>query len=274
MAEPVINKYLNSKIYRIFSYSNPNVVYYGSTTQSLSMRMVGHRANFKAGNKKISSYKVLVFDDAKIELVEAYPCNNKDELNKREGIFILNNACCNKNVAGRTQKEHYEANKEQIKEYYEANKEQRKDYIEANKEHIKEQKKEYYVANKEQIKEQMKEHYEANKEQKKEYQKEHYEANKEQKKEYYVANKDAIKDKAKLYREKNIDKAKAYRELTKESIQAYNKNKYIERKVKVGNTMCPECGLLVASDWIQKHTNSKYHQRFMKALDDKLKQTV
>ena len=41
-------------------------------------------------------------ENCKIELVENYACNSKEELNAREGFYIQNNECVNKLVAGRT----------------------------------------------------------------------------------------------------------------------------------------------------------------------------
>ena len=122
-----INKYSNGKIYKIISFSNPDVVYYGSTVNSLNKRMSQHRA---PSNKCISK-QIIDFGDAVILLVENYPCENKEQLNRKEGEYILNNDCINKVVAGRTLKEYshkyYIDNKEENKiaqkEYYELNKE-------------------------------------------------------------------------------------------------------------------------------------------------------
>ena len=108
--------YQNGKIYKIESLIG-NCVYYGSTVQQyLSKRLSGHKKDIKYG-KGVSSYKVLQYDDAKIYLVELYPCNSKDELHKREGWYIKNNDCVNKMVAGRTKKEWRDDNKEKYKKY-------------------------------------------------------------------------------------------------------------------------------------------------------------
>ena len=136
------NKYEHSKIYKIVSLSNPDLVYYGSTIQSLSMRMASHRADMKKEKCICKSSIVIEKGDAVIMLVENFPCKSKEELLKKEGEYILNNNCVNKTVSGRTPKEYYEANKDKIKEYYQANKEK-----------IKQQSKEYYRSNKEKHKE-------------------------------------------------------------------------------------------------------------------------
>jgi hypothetical protein len=81
-----INKYQNGKIYQIISYSHPDLIYYGSTIQSLSVRVASHRRDMKNG-KNVSSKSIICFEDAKILLVENYPCKNKEDLNKT--AFLL-----------------------------------------------------------------------------------------------------------------------------------------------------------------------------------------
>jgi hypothetical protein len=149
--------YQNGKIYKLWSPEGDDI-YIGSTTQSLAVRKAKHKAKKHNCCSKILFEK---YDDVRIELLECCPCDNKEELTKREGHHIRNNTCVNKRIAGRTDKEYYEDNKEQIKE-------QKKDYREKNKEQIKEQKKDYREKNKEQIKEQKKDYRDANKEQIKE----------------------------------------------------------------------------------------------------------
>jgi hypothetical protein len=105
-----INKYSNGKIYQIVSFSHPELVYYGSTVQPLSNRMCAHRCSFKAGYNTSSKF-IVCFDDATILLVENYPCNNKEELNRREGEYIKNNECVNKVIAGRNINEWKEDNR-------------------------------------------------------------------------------------------------------------------------------------------------------------------
>ena len=157
--------YQKGQIYKLWSpQGNDNEIYIGSTVQPLYKRKNTHKAS------KNCSSKILFekYDDIRIELIEYFPCNNKQELGKKEGFYIRNNDCINKNIAGRTEKEYYEDNKEKIKEY-----------LQDNKEKIKEQKKEYYEDNKDKIKE----YRDNNKEKKKEYMKEYYEDNKEKIKE-------------------------------------------------------------------------------------------
>ena len=63
-----------------------------------------------------------IFDEfgikkSKIELVESFSCNSKEELLKREGYYISHNQCVNRCVAGRTRQEYRNENKEAIQEY-------------------------------------------------------------------------------------------------------------------------------------------------------------
>lgn len=151
--------YSKAKIYCIRS-PNTELIYIGSTCQKLSQRMAGHREDLRRG-RTITSKIILEYGDAYIELIENYPCNNKEELAKKEGEYIRSQNCCNIFIPDRTRKEynnhHYETNKEKILE-------QNKQYREANKEALKEKQKQYIEANKEARSEQQKQYYEANKE--------------------------------------------------------------------------------------------------------------
>ena len=54
-----------------------------------------------------------------MELHELYPCNTKQELNRREGEVIREIGTLNKYIAGRTKKEYYqELYRERCKERY------------------------------------------------------------------------------------------------------------------------------------------------------------
>ena len=94
-----MNRYQNSKIYKIYSDAGDKV-YIGCTTkQYLSQRMAKHKYDYTYYKKKredsgfafVTSY--LLFDEygvdnCKIELLEAYPCNSIDEIRKREAHYI------------------------------------------------------------------------------------------------------------------------------------------------------------------------------------------
>jgi hypothetical protein len=44
------------------------------------------------------------YDDVRIELIEEFPCENKMELNKREGHYIRTLECVNKRIAWKNKK--------------------------------------------------------------------------------------------------------------------------------------------------------------------------
>ena len=140
-----MNKFNNSKIYKLYSESS-GLTYIGSTCEKyLSRRLAGHVRNYKnyliVKNNYITSFEILKCDDYKIELLKKVNVSDKDELRKIEGDFIRKIKCVNKFIAGRTQKEWREENKEYNKEYRKHNKDK-----------IKEKKKEYYDQNKYKIK--------------------------------------------------------------------------------------------------------------------------
>ena len=167
--------YQNGKIYKIISPSNPDALpYFGATTVALCRRMTGHRS---ITTKSVCKSKSLIeCGDAIIVLVENYPCNNKEELNRKEAEYIINNDCCNRTVPLRTKKEYREDNKEKIKEYY---KEYNKTYYEENKEKVKIKHKTYYEDNKERIAEHQKQYNQDNKERIAERKKQYYQDNNE-----------------------------------------------------------------------------------------------
>ncbi len=118
-------KYSSGKIYTIRSYQTDKF-YIGSTTQPLHKRLYEHRKNYETkllrGSGRmanISSFEIIKYSDNYIELLEEYPCSNKQQLNKREGELMREHKknCINKRIEGRTDKEYNEDNKEKIKLY-------------------------------------------------------------------------------------------------------------------------------------------------------------
>ena len=131
-------------IYIIRSHQTDDV-YYGSTTQMLCKRMASHRACYKlwldGKYSCVSSFDILKYGDAYIELVEEVKYENKQELYAREGHHIRTNKCVNKHIAGRSRKE-------SSKKYNDANREKHKQYREENKDKIKEYYKQRYASKK------------------------------------------------------------------------------------------------------------------------------
>ena len=166
----------------------------GSTVESLARRMAKHRNHYKdynaGGKNRINIFDVFdeyEVENCKIELIENYPCNNKEELHSREGHYIQNTDCVNKRVAGRSKKQWNEDNREYVLQ-------QKRDYHHNNRDHCLQKSREYYEKNKEKGLKQQKEYYDTQKEQ---YAK--------KKKEYREKNKEQIKLQRKEYREKNKD---------------------------------------------------------------------
>lgn len=115
--------YLNGKIYMLYSLQEPTFCYIGSTTQLLSQRFTDHRrdlARYVRGTYHwVSSFSLLQkYDDVCIELIENFPCNSREELRRREGHYQRKRKCVNKFIAGRTDAEYREDNKEKILAYY------------------------------------------------------------------------------------------------------------------------------------------------------------
>ena len=92
--------YKLGKIYQIVCLTTGEL-YIGSTTlKTLAERLSGHKRDFKQWkNGKghyLTSFIILEKNNYQIELVEAFPCNSKDELNTKEAHYIKNTVCVNK----------------------------------------------------------------------------------------------------------------------------------------------------------------------------------
>lgn len=147
--------YKTGKIYTIRNNNDTSLIYVGSTCNSLHKRLNGHKNSSEQDNKKTFPFYKTVNGDWNgwyIELYEYCPCENKQQLNRREGQVIREIGTLNKTIAGRTDREYYYDNKEKKTEY-------KKEYYEENKELISEKNKEYYKKNKELITKKNKEPY-------------------------------------------------------------------------------------------------------------------
>jgi hypothetical protein len=175
--------YSKGQIYTIRFHNDTSLIYIGSTIQPLYKRFYTHKHA-----DSISLYKLIKneynndWSICYIELYELFPCNSRQELEKKEGeimrIFMndSNYKVINKNIAGRTYNEYRDENKDKLNElcriwgennkdyikdynnqYYQNNKEQlidkSKTYREENKEKVLKNKQKYYEENKEKIKE-------------------------------------------------------------------------------------------------------------------------
>ena len=139
----------NGKIYCIRNNTDDDI-YIGSTTQKLSKRFQNHKdvMNGYKRNRKIYTKREFGKENFYIELIEEYPCENIEQLNKREGELIRElKPVLNTQAAGRTIKE----------------------WREDNKEYLREDKKLYHIENNEKSNERCRKWYEEKKDKVKEY---------------------------------------------------------------------------------------------------------
>ncbi len=128
-------------VYSIRSHQT-ELVYYGSTSQGLSQRMAEHRKDYKrylAGKHNwVSSFQIIAFEEAYIELVRVVDYEVKAELHAVECELIRNNTCVNKVQPGRSHAQ-YRIDTQAHRLKYQA------EYNAANVEHIKEYKQQKHI---------------------------------------------------------------------------------------------------------------------------------
>ena len=132
--------YQNGKIYQLLN-SETDDIYVGSTCSSLSKRLYHHRENAKRDYKNYAIYKKmkeLGSDKFYIELIETYPCNNKNEVCAREGQYIRERATLNSKIEGRSTKQWREDNHEELMD-------KKRTYYNENKNEILERKKDEFI---------------------------------------------------------------------------------------------------------------------------------
>ena len=242
--------YQNGKIYTIRCKSDNTLIYVGSTITTLSRRLAEHKSKSKKYNtRKIYQSINDNWDDFYIELYEVYPCENKEQLNKREGEITREIGTLNYQIAGRTPMEWRDDNIDKVKlaqqEYNKNNAEKLKlaqqEYNKNNFEKLKLARQKNYTNNFEKIQEQTKLYRENNKDKKREQDKLYHENNqdklneqsRERGKRYRVNNTEKIKEQTKLYRENNAEK--------------------IKEKI-----TC-ECGCILTKYGLPRHLKSKKH---------------
>jgi hypothetical protein len=136
----IVGKMVNyqlGKIYKIVDLDS-NQCYIGSTCEpTLAKRLAKHvsdyRQHLKGKGRYITSSIILSLDDYDIVLIEAYPCNSKDELHARERHYTQLLPCVNKiknqglikEIGVKEYKKlSYETSIDKIKAKYQINKEQ------------------------------------------------------------------------------------------------------------------------------------------------------
>ena len=150
-----INRYQLGKIYKLTS-EYTDKIYVGSTCKKLlCQRLATHSSNYKlwkkGKGKNISSYKLFELGSVQITLLEAYPCETRDELLSKERYWIekYKDNIVNKLIPIRTSEEKKDYDKNHDKKYREEHKEQivekNKKYREENKQIIAEKAKQIII---------------------------------------------------------------------------------------------------------------------------------
>lgn len=267
--------YSKSKLYTIRCRTDDTLIYVGSTLNPLYKRWGDHKSrgnNINGKHYNLYVYETIRdnggFDNFFIELHESYPCENKEELRKKEGEIIRLIGTLNSQIAGRTIKEWCKNNTDYVKErnkiYNEEHKEeiklQRSEHYKDNRLELLKKKKIYSDQHKEEINQRAKIYRDQHKEETKQYQKiyieEHKEEIKQKYKQYYEEHKEEIKEKKKIYCQENKEeikeKKKIYREEHKEEIKEKAKLKY--------NCIC---GSSIQHAEKTRHNKSKKHLKFI-----------
>ena len=267
----VVN-YANGKIYRIVCNISGKQ-YIGSTTQSLSMRLAGHKKQYNLylnnKSKYLTSFEILKNNSYKIILVENVICENKEQLLKKEREYIESTECVNKVIPLRTLQEYYQDNLNKIQQYR-LN----------NKDHIKKICKKYREKNKNEIKDKQKVYRQNNSEKIKQARDKYYQNNRNalnlKTRKYYENNKSKIKEQNKIYRDKNKEKQKEYQKQyskdykgkNKEKIKNDNKEYYERIKNKLTEKHNCPCGSCIQKREIRNHEKSKKHLAYLESLKE------
>jgi hypothetical protein len=184
--------YKQGKIYTIRCKYDDSLIYVGSTVERLCVRMARHRASSKQDRcinfPLYQEVNKTNWDDWFVELYEDCPCESKEQLNKKEGQIIREIGTLNKKIAGRTTKEFYRENFQQMQQYH-------KQYRQDNFDKLREQKKQWRRENADRLN--------------------------ENNKQYYIDNIAKIQEYQKQYRIDNSDELKLYKQINAAKLNAY-----------------------------------------------------
>ena len=147
--------YSKGKIYRLVC-NNTGQQYIGSTIQSLSQRLGNHKAAYKAflegkPTDKLTAFSILSENNFEMILIEEYPCENKNQLERRERYFIQTMFCLNKNKPEQTREERIEYHQQYRKDHKDEILKSKIDYRQKHKEEIAKSKIDYRQKHKEEI---------------------------------------------------------------------------------------------------------------------------
>ena len=103
--------------YKFVNKEDTTQIYIGSTTQTLPQRLAKHKYDAKKHpNRKFYLAVNSKWDEWEMSIIEKYPCNDEEELKKREGELIKELATLNIHITGRTKKETQQAYRDNNKE--------------------------------------------------------------------------------------------------------------------------------------------------------------
>ena len=229
MSNTEINKYEKGKIYKILNTVNDDV-YVGSTYQALSRRMAKHRSDACSKNKNHRKLYLLMnhlgIDNFFIELVENYPCSDKDQLRAREGFYIRQQGTLNIYVAGRAPEEY-------VKQWREENKEsiaiRQKLYAQSHREQIAKTNQKYNLSHPDEVK--------------------------QRKQQWVQRNKDKLAEKKQQYR----TETKEHRAMMNKKYRAENKDKINSAK---NVKMCCPCGGSFNYGCKARHYKTQIHKAY------------
>lgn len=149
--------YESGKIYKLIC--EDGTYYIGSTVRSLSSRLASHKHASKASNTSTAYAHIntIGWDHVRIQLIELFPCESKDQLLQRESWHIgeakHDNACLNTRSPVAVAEVHREQCKEYYRQHRDAILESRRKYHEEHREERANYNKEYAVRNAESLKE-------------------------------------------------------------------------------------------------------------------------
>jgi hypothetical protein len=251
--EPVMSpkNFPNAVVYALQCIDN--YYYIGSTINDPRYRLNNHKQDSKKCPDRYVYKHIneIGWDHVQLQVVEAYPCDTKEELKLKEDEMIkqsLEDEYCLNHIRAAVSKEE---RKENIANYYLTHRqqilEQHKEYLQANKDKVDAYHANYRKENAEERAAYSRQYITEHPEEVRATKKAYYEANKtvliEKQKEYFEENRDTILLRKKEWAENNVEKVsearKRYAEENKELIQArgkeyYEKNKdIIQEKFKV-----------------------------------------
>lgn len=108
--------YSRAAIYKIVAPGTDRC-YIGSTTMKLAYRFGEHRRQWLRGAGAPTSRELMGLPGVRIELLESYPCANREALQRREGEHIRahQGVCVNRSIAGRTRAEWVAENRDRVR---------------------------------------------------------------------------------------------------------------------------------------------------------------